>query len=277
MSRELLAAQPGDDVVLAHGAAQALGHRAEDLVPLGVAVSVVDRLEVVEVEGDDRERALELSGAGDLLAQALVAGAMVQRPGEPVRARLLAQRVALAGGVEGERGHGGEALDLGDLRLLEGLVLADPVDVEGADDAVLDQQRHGDERLGLHQGALDHGRQRLAVRALDVARAAIRHHPARDALRHREHVGQHLVGVDGRGRRRARASCRCDRPRRPTARRRRRARGDGARCARASPRGSPRPGCPPPRRRAPRGRTRRPAGMRMGRSPHVHRPPRGPP
>ena len=50
---ELLPAQAGDDVALADDGAQALGDRAEDLVALAVAVGVVDRLEVVEVERDD--------------------------------------------------------------------------------------------------------------------------------------------------------------------------------------------------------------------------------
>ena len=56
-------------------------------------------------------------------------------------------------------------------------------------------QRHGDERLGLHLGALDDGDDRVLVGALDVARAAVGDDPAGDALGDRERVGHHLVGV----------------------------------------------------------------------------------
>jgi len=160
-----------------------------------VAIGVVDGLEVVEVEHDDAERPLARSGARDLLAQALVARAMVEQPGEAVRARLLAQRVALAGGVEGERRHRREPLDLGDLGRAERLLLADPVDVERGDDAVRDQQGHGCERLGLHLGALDDRGDRILVGALDVARAAVGDDPAGDALTDREGVRHHLGGV----------------------------------------------------------------------------------
>jgi hypothetical protein len=193
--RELLAAEPRDEVALAHRGAQPRRGGDEHLVALGVAVGVVDGLEVVEVEHDDGERPAEAGRARDLLLQPLVAGAVVEQPGEPVRARLLAQRVALAGGVEGERGHGGEALDGGDLGEPELLVEPDPVDVERRHHAVADDERHGDERLGLHLGPLDDGDDRILIGALHVARAAVGDDPAGHALPDRERVGHHLLGV----------------------------------------------------------------------------------
>ena len=52
--RELVAAEPGDEVALTDQAADPLRHRDEELVAGGVAERVVDDLEVVEVEEEDR-------------------------------------------------------------------------------------------------------------------------------------------------------------------------------------------------------------------------------
>jgi hypothetical protein len=120
---------------------------------------------------------------------------VIQQPREPVRARLLAQRVALARGVERERRHRREALDLRHLGVAEALVEADPVDVQHGDDAVLDQQRDRHERLRLHLRALDDRHDRVLVGACDVARAAVGDDPAGHSLGHGERVGHHLVRV----------------------------------------------------------------------------------
>ena len=47
---ELVAAQPGNRVALAHAAAEALGDGSQQLVARGVTEAVVDRLEVVDVD-----------------------------------------------------------------------------------------------------------------------------------------------------------------------------------------------------------------------------------
>ncbi len=193
--RELLPAEARDDVVLAHGGAQLPGDGDQHLVALGMAVGVVDGLEVVEVDDHDAERALERGRAGDLVPQPLVAGAMVQQTREPVAARLLAQRVALSRGLERERRHRREALDLGDLGRGELLVDADPVDVQRGHHAVTHDERDRHERLRLHLGPLDDRDDRVLVGALDVARAAVRHHPAGHALIDAARVGHHLLGV----------------------------------------------------------------------------------
>ena len=61
---ELLAAEPADDVALAHLRPQRRGDRDQHVVPGEVAVGVVDRLEVVEVEDEaPRTRALRRCAA----------------------------------------------------------------------------------------------------------------------------------------------------------------------------------------------------------------------
>ena len=65
--RELVAAQPGDDVLRAHGMPQPAGDGDEQRVADGVAERVVDDLEVVDVDEQHAERAgavRELARAG---------------------------------------------------------------------------------------------------------------------------------------------------------------------------------------------------------------------
>ena len=125
--------------------------------------------------------------------QALLAAAVVEQAGEAVGADLLAQQVALPGGVVGERGHRGEALDELDLGAGERDVGARAVDVERADDAAVGDQRHGDERLRDLVGAGDDRAQRLQQRVRHVAGAPVAHDPARHAVRDRDLLGHDLV------------------------------------------------------------------------------------
>ena len=94
---ELVAAVAGDDVVVAQLAAHRLGDRAQDVVPGQVAVLVVDRLEVVEVEQQAGQRGAGAARAGDLLAHAQVQRAVVEQPGQGV----------------GDRGEAGVLVGLG--------------------------------------------------------------------------------------------------------------------------------------------------------------------
>ena len=74
---ELLAAEAPDDVGLARHLVQGATQLREDCVPGGVAVLVVDLLEVVGVDHEDREGLIESGRAGELtpsLAQELSAG-----------------------------------------------------------------------------------------------------------------------------------------------------------------------------------------------------------
>jgi hypothetical protein len=82
----------------------------------------------------------------------LLAGPVVEQPGQPVELDLLAQGLPLAGRVVGERGHRGEALD--ELDLLGGeRAVRRAIAVERSDDPLLGQHRHAHERLGVVVGA----------------------------------------------------------------------------------------------------------------------------
>ena len=158
-----------------------------------MAVRVVDALEVVEVDDGDAERRAGESGGLDLAPQHLLRAAVVEQPGEPVGGGLVAQVLALAGGGVGERGHRREALDERHLGVREGAVVARPVDVEGADHAVVGEQRHADERLVVVGGPRDDGAERVEAAVGDVARAAVADDPAGDAAVDRERLGHDLV------------------------------------------------------------------------------------
>ena len=82
IERELVAAQPRDRIGAAHAMAESLRHLGEQQVAGLVAERVVDQLEVVEVEEDDRQllrvRVLCEQAARQLLQKALA----VQQPGQ---------------------------------------------------------------------------------------------------------------------------------------------------------------------------------------------------
>ena len=96
--RELVAADARDDVGRLHDLAQAFGDRSQQLVACGVPKAVVHRLEVVEVEVEERRR----RAAAALGEQALEPRAVPQA-GERIRVREsleLVARLALCGDVE---------------------------------------------------------------------------------------------------------------------------------------------------------------------------------
>ena len=187
---ELLAAQAPDGVAVAHHRAKPRGGEREGAVTLGVPVGVVDALEVVEVDDDHAHGASV--GVRERRAQSLLAAPVVEQAGQAVGPDLLAQMVALARGVVGERGHRREALDELDLLVAERPVGARPVHVQRADHAVVRDQRDGDERLGGLVRAGHHRAQRLEQRVRHVARPAVAHGPARDAAGDRDVLGHDL-------------------------------------------------------------------------------------
>ena len=81
---ELVAAEAGDDVGLADAVMQRAADRADDLVAGLVAAGVVDVLEAVEVEQEDRALAAVAGGVGDELGELLVEAAAVEELGQRV-------------------------------------------------------------------------------------------------------------------------------------------------------------------------------------------------
>ena len=99
--RELVTADPGDEVAAEAAELGVQGPRdgLDELVAGEVAEGVVDLLEPVDVERDDRDRAPDAGCDVEGLGRALVEGAPVQQPGQRVAVgelleRLLAQRPA---------------------------------------------------------------------------------------------------------------------------------------------------------------------------------------
>ena len=103
--RELLAARPADVVRLADDGAELGCELGQHLVADGVPVDVVDPLEVVEIEHQQRHGRRLLGGdAHDLVAEPLVEGAVVPEPGERIGLSLELEARARVRVVERERG-----------------------------------------------------------------------------------------------------------------------------------------------------------------------------
>ena len=81
---ELVAAEAGDHVGLADAVVQRAADGADDLVAGLVAAGVVDVLEAVEVEQEDRALAAVARGVGDVLGELLVEAAAVEELGQRV-------------------------------------------------------------------------------------------------------------------------------------------------------------------------------------------------
>ena len=103
--RELLAPEPGGDVAAAHRLAQRRADVAQDPIAVGMAVELVYGLEVVEVEGHQRERLVALVGALELEREPLVKAAVVDQPGERVGGREALQARLVAAQTEHQH-HG---------------------------------------------------------------------------------------------------------------------------------------------------------------------------
>ena len=68
-TRELLSAPAACEIDLAHALLERTGELAQDVVAERVAPAVVDLLEVVEIDHQERERLLEPVAAGELGVQ----------------------------------------------------------------------------------------------------------------------------------------------------------------------------------------------------------------
>ncbi len=88
---ELLATQPSDPVRLTDGTANAVGDGAQHLVAHLVAALVVDLLEVIRIDDEDRAVALIALGTGQFPLQFVENGAPGQNPGQRIAGGKLEQ------------------------------------------------------------------------------------------------------------------------------------------------------------------------------------------
>ena len=129
--RELVAAEAGDGVAGADAGGERAADGDQDRVADGVAEGVVDALEVVDVDGDDRDLTLDALRAGDGVLQAVHEERAVGEAGEGVVeglvGELLLRLLALGGvaGVEDDAADvavveevGGDGLDVAPVAML---------------------------------------------------------------------------------------------------------------------------------------------------------------
>ena len=104
--RELVAAEAGEDVVGPQDAAQARADLGEHGVAGVVAERVVELLEAVDVDDQQRQRLVAFARAGQVRAQLAAELAAVGQAGELVGRGLAARLVEAADLAHGERGAG---------------------------------------------------------------------------------------------------------------------------------------------------------------------------
>src|SRR4051794_20812524 len=191
---ELLAAIAGDDVDLAHLFPDPVGHLDEHGVTDLVAVRVVDLLEPVQVEHQQRQRPAEPGGAVDFARERLLEEPVVAQPGEAVGhgqpLRLLMQEHV----VDGDGRLAGEALNGLEVGVVERLTVDPVVEVEHAEDPGAGAQRHADQLLGPRLVRRQRDRQLVDATAQGLTR---RRHRARDAFAEGDsHRAAHATGLE---------------------------------------------------------------------------------
>ena len=193
--RELLTAHAEGRVGGPQHRARRRRHPPQHQVALHVAMHVVQQLEVIQVERDQRHRPLVAVRPLQLGAHPLLVDAVVEESRQPVRLRLTRQLLADLGVVQGQRRQVGEVADQLELVVAEGDTLAQAVDVEHADRLVAHHQRHGRDRLRLVLGAGHQHDARIEVRRRHVLGEALLHHPTGQALAQRQGRVEDLGGV----------------------------------------------------------------------------------
>ncbi len=86
---EFVAAQAHGEVGTANGALQAIGETLQHSVAGGVAVTVINLFQAVEIHQENGEGAAVALRAADFLSQALLAGAAIVKSGELIESREL--------------------------------------------------------------------------------------------------------------------------------------------------------------------------------------------
>ena len=193
--RELLAADPADDVGGTDGRPQVVGEIGEHLVADGMAEDVVHLLEVVDVDHHHGDVLVRARGAGQLAPEALVEVTVVVEAGERVGLRLALEPRSDVRVVEGECGSVAEPLGELELLVAERRVLADPVDVERPLQRAARDERDDDQCLRLERGAGNEAHTRVEVSLVREHRLAMLDGPAGDPLAEREALAEDLVRV----------------------------------------------------------------------------------
>ena len=145
-------------------------------------VNVIDALEVVDVQHEERDGVVRPAGIRKRQTQTLVERAMVEETGERIGLRLVLEPRADLRVVERERRSIAESLGQLELVVTERGVFAEAVDVQCAFDRVSRDQRDRDQRLRLVCGCTYYGHDtRVEVCLVDSHRLAVLDTPARQA------------------------------------------------------------------------------------------------
>ena len=174
---EFVAADAGDEVVVAHGVGQPLRHRADQLVADRMAERVVDVLEVVEVDIEHGRRRAALAHVRDHRLEALAEKDAVGQAAERIVQRKMAQPRFARGDGRGGAAHvaehqRGEQREAGERDRDE---RDDAVDDLGA--RPLRRPGEGRDLLALRVGQLEDvvaGRDRLDADLAQVAQLQVR-------------------------------------------------------------------------------------------------------
>ena len=175
---ELLAADPAEDVGVAHDLRDDIRDLAQQLVAEPVPVDVVDALEVVEVEHEHGDRVVRARRARELGTKPLVEVTVVVEAGQRVGLRETLEPRADVCVVEGERSRIAEPLGQLELVLVEARFRTEAVDVEGALDRAARDQRHDDQCLRVVGRARNDVCPRIQVGAVRPHRRLVRDGPA---------------------------------------------------------------------------------------------------
>src|SRR3984957_14617589 len=200
---ELIPAQACQRIADAHSRLQHSRNLFQELIPRRMAAGIVDQLELIEVEIQQRVPATGVGADGvDRCGQPIVELAAIDEPGERVVTRLVMQRPVeapfLADVVEHHDGaeHVARPVADGSRRVLDGEFLPAAIDEYGVfsqtEGLPLAKTTH-DRTLGrLLRRFVDHGQD-----VADALRLGLPALPAGEALRHRIYVIDAAFGVGG--------------------------------------------------------------------------------
>ena len=191
---KLLAADATDRVGRAGDALQHLGEELEHVVALAVAADIVDALEVVDVEHQQRDGVVRAAGAVELRAQALMEVAVVVEAGQRVCVREVLEACADLCVVERQRGGVAEPARKLEVVLVELRVLADAVDVQCALQLAAGDQRDCDQRLRVGRRPGHELDARIEMRVVREHGAAVCDRPAGDPLAELDPLAEDLLG-----------------------------------------------------------------------------------